>query len=1020
MTIGKYFVFIFFLIGLSSQLLIAQSRYSKPEEYSIINGLPNNEVRCIHKDSKGYIWIGTLYGLAKFDGNKFTIFRHESNSNSISGDVITAIYEDDNGNILVGANGLSIFERKTGNWKNYLHNPNNELSVSNPGVTSITQENDSIYWIITYSGINRFNINTGQFNRLNFQPNTRLFSSKIIAIDPNKFISFQIGSTFYKYNLRKDTVETLSVDYNNEYNSISFFKGNMIGLKHTKFSGYELVVMNLQFKEQRQILSINDGSCTQFQDNDYLYVICSNKLYVLNSDLTIVDEIRFHSQNFSSKSKVDYYCGLREQNGIVWIGTSEGLYKILPQSSFHILDGYSGLTNSYIRSLMVDRENDLIVGVKQGPAYRINNIDNLLLNKLGRIERIDYPSKTGTTYATNQIVELTNGNLLFVTQDTLYYYDAQKRTFTDKLQVKSNKQYFSALEIKSGLLVGSLEKPTLFKVEVNANQINYGSSFKIKNIPDAVYTIYKDCNDQVWIGGEGLYALTFSKDSNSADISQVIPSINGSNFVNNSVWNILEIDSSKLIVCTTTNGFYVYNKSTNAFQHFTSKDGLSSDFICAVLKDHHQNIWMSTKEGVSSFDTKHFALKNHSVKDGSRDCDFNFKCCAKTNSNILLFGSKQGIVYFNPDSIMQDTLRYPLLINEFKVFDSIVKRELSTGDTILLRHDENFFSFEFSMLDFRNPDEIKYKYQLLNYQKQERTITDGANVVTYTDVPPGEYKFKLTGLYSTNSNNSQLIEVVVIIKPAFYQTLIFKLLMFVMLVAIVGVVLLFYIRRKFLRGQLYKMELDLLRAQINPHFIFNTLTSIQHTIIANDKNVAVEQLAKFSRLMRMCLDYSRLDYIPLDKALNFYKTYVAVESVNLDEAIDFQITIEKTIDPAILEVSPMLIQPFIENAIVHGLAPKNKNMKLFLSINILKDVLSCTIEDNGIGREKASEIAKNKAKAHKSMGIEISKKSILLQMKDNVFKQESLIIIDKYNENGIPAGTKVNLKIPYRLNHQML
>jgi sensor histidine kinase YesM len=164
----------------------------------------------------------------------------------------------------------------------------------------------------------------------------------------------------------------------------------------------------------------------------------------------------------------------------------------------------------------------------------------------------------------------------------------------------------------------------------------------------------------------------------------------------------------------------------------------------------------------------------------------------------------------------------------------------------------------------------------------------------------------------------------------------------------------------------------------------------------------------------MCLDYSRIEYITLSKALDFYNTFVSIESVNLDEAIDFTITIDENINPENIEISPMLLQPFIENAIIHGLAPRNKNMKLHLEIYKEDKYLRCVLTDNGIGREKAAELNSIKKKSHQSVGIELTKKGIVLQLQKDVKKGTHFEIIDNYDENNNPIGTTVNLKIAYR------
>jgi sensor histidine kinase YesM len=242
----------------------------------------------------------------------------------------------------------------------------------------------------------------------------------------------------------------------------------------------------------------------------------------------------------------------------------------------------------------------------------------------------------------------------------------------------------------------------------------------------------------------------------------------------------------------------------------------------------------------------------------------------------------------------------------------------------------------------------------------------------------------------------------------------FKIYVGAILFILIAGVIIITIRRQILKGKLYKLELDLLRAQINPHFIFNTLTSIQHTILLKSKEIAIEQLSKFARLMRMGLDFSRLDFVPVDKVLQFFQTYVAVESVNLDEEIDFAITVDPQIDQQKMTISPMIIQPFIENAIIHGLAPKQKNMQLKLDINKTGSYLTCQITDNGIGRKAAAEIAQKKAKTHQSMGIKLSTQKIRAQMAKNRIQSEVVSIEDNYDATGHASGTTIRIIIPFK------
>ena len=442
------FLFTVFILSCTVEVIVAQQRFSHPEKFSVINGLPNNEVRCILKDSKGYIWVGTLYGLAKYDGNKFTVFKHQTGSNCISGDVITTIFEDKQGNILVGANGLSLLERETGHWKNYMHNPNDPFSISNSGISSIAQENDSIYWIITYSGINRFNKNTGKFTCINFRPNSRSFYSSIIEIVPEKRISFCISSVFYKYNFITDTFQIIPVKNNYEYNSIDVFNGGIIDINRSERGVYQAKMRNLALYKDSLLMAVEEGYHALFHDRENLFIVNNNSIYIFDRSFRLIDYIVLQSQALKSKSGLDYFCGLKENNGTIWIGTSEGLYKIPHQSPFHILDNNNDLPNSYIRSLAVDSNNSIWIGVKQGPVYKIPYESCLSKNRISEIERINFPDKNGEVYATNQILQLKNGNLLFITQNSIYHYNIQQGKFTDRFQANSNGQYFSALEIR--------------------------------------------------------------------------------------------------------------------------------------------------------------------------------------------------------------------------------------------------------------------------------------------------------------------------------------------------------------------------------------------------------------------------------------------------------------------------------------------------------------------------------------------------------------------------------------------
>jgi len=998
-------LFIIILLLALAYAGISQTLYATTEIYDETKGLPNNEVRCLLKDTKGYLWVGTIYGLVKYDGNKFVVYNHETNTNSLSGDVITTVFEDNKGRILVGANGISILNRVNNKWTNYLHDPRNNQTISSPNVTSIAQENDSIYWIITSNGINRFNIETGIFEYINFPITSRVLNSKIYSIIPQTSVHFSIASQQYIYSIKnRQWAKSGAQCFSNH----PFMFGNyMVGLVSSKPNQANLVSVSPDSLVKSVLLKNVDNNGLIFSKNGRLYLAAENKIFTFSKEQQLT-----HTIILKHEANNEYTCGLQEDNGTFWLGTTKGLIKVMPQSPFKLLDAKKGLPNEYIRSITIDSKRNLWIGVRQGAAYKISGIDKAINLSSPIIEEVKFPTPNGKTYATNQIIELQNGNLVFVTNESVFLYNTLRGKFTDEYSIPNNKQYFSAVEFDNGILVGSLERPTLFKLSIYNDKFERDPSFNTENQPDIVYSLYKDSQGLIWIGSEGLYLLNGDSKLNPEPI---IPPINEVNYSNNSIWSIVEIDDNRLFIATTTNGFYVYNKKDDTYKHFGKSDGLSTDFTCTALADSQGNVWLSTKESLSYIDTKTFTIKNYPIKLGPLNSEFTFKCGATTNSNQILFGSKQGVVFFNPDSIEQKTHTAPLVINELRVFDKIVAREIMSDDTITLKHNQNFFSLEFSLLDFRNPAEVSYTYQLKNYDKQPRQPTNRFNTVSYTDVPPGKYTFSLTSKTPYSQEAEQSVEVSLIIIPSFYQTPLFKISVGAAIVIFLFALMLLFLNRRLLQGKLQKMELDLLRSQINPHFIFNTLTSIQQTILSSSKEEAVGVLSQFARLMRMFLDYSRLEDITLSEALHFYKTFVMVHSLNLDEPITFDVIIDDAIDEERIKISPMLIQPFLENSIVHGLSPKNSDMTLTIEIEQQEKWLMCTIADNGIGRKKAMEIKAKKAKAYKSVGIELSSKSILLQLKKGRFIEESFKIADNTDDYGNATGTTVYLKIPYKL-----
>lgn len=216
-----------------------------------------------------------------------------------------------------------------------------------------------------------------------------------------------------------------------------------------------------------------------------------------------------------------------------------------------------------------------------------------------------------------------------------------------------------------------------------------------------------------------------------------------------------------------------------------------------------------------------------------------------------------------------------------------------------------------------------------------------------------------------------------------------------------------------LHQQKTDLEMQALRAQMNPHFIFNSLNSINMFILENNKLQASEYLSKFSRLIRLILQNSQEAFIPLERELEALKLYLELESLRFERRFEYKVIVDEEVDTDILKVPPLIIQPYAENAIWHGLMQKKEKGCLTIALYVKDEMLFYEITDDGIGRKKAVELKSKSAATYKSMGMRITTDRLLMLQRQNE-KENSVSITDLILADGSPGGTEVRIKIPVR------
>lgn len=334
----------------------------------------------------------------------------------------------------------------------------------------------------------------------------------------------------------------------------------------------------------------------------------------------------------------------------------------------------------------------------------------------------------------------------------------------------------------------------------------------------------------------------------------------------------------------------------------------------------------------------------------------------------------------------------------------------STNDKLTLSSSERKIQFIFTSPTLRNREQLNYFYRLKGTETDWTISNFQNNQVTFNSLAPGKYQFELK--VENNGKYSEIQSVYFTIKAPFYQTWWFILLSIVSFLLIV-----FYSYKRQLAKQkrksdqineLYASKLTAIQSQMNPHFIFNSLNSIQDLILKGDVEHSYSYITTFSNLVRKTLSHSEKDFIDFEEEVKHLELYLSLEKLRFKK--DFNYTIEAD-DIDDISLPPLLIQPFIENSLVHGLLHKEGNKVLKIRFELAEELI-CTIEDNGIGREKAKEIKLRKRSEHESFsGKAIERR---FEIFSSIYNGNFSCSYDDLYDDGVAAGTKVTLKIPIR------
>jgi len=976
-------VFTFFLWAL--QGLSAQQPFSK--NYQISEGLPSNYIYSVFQDSKGYIWVSSDVGVSRFDGQSFV---HYNSSHGMPDNEVFSLCEDRAGRIWFATlNGKPGFF-----YKGLLYNQSNleilkRCDLKGLAFKMFEQEDGRMVYCGAYKTI--------LIDMERQQVEERLIENGVIVTWQNP--GNEIGGAAHFFGFIKPE----------GYNPIA----PMPVLTQTIqaiTSGDTLIITSdrsLYFlnrytgKVLRVVTDLEVG-------NQYIFLKkIGNKLWAGTRNGAIVLDYP------SLKKEKTYLPGrsvssvMKDREGGLWFSTfEEGLFYVPDPDIVHysIADG---LVHKRVICLSRDPQQRLWIG-SEGSAYSIFDGKSIQ-------SKVIFPQNV-TNKNIRNIRHLYDGSTLVISKaGALVIRDGTERLMVHRAS-DINMDYKGDFWAGLNGLFEIPKKLFLKKMLPSGIGSNIPDSYPLYGIPNIsrfkglkVEKIEFDDQHSVWVGTHnGLYVI----DSSGAERRVLTYSIQDMEF---------DKENKKLWVLCESKGLF-------AFQNGGAIDSLSirnqfGEVICRDLcRDVENNLWVGTASGLFRVQDSSGRLQLTNFW-GVLGLGWDKINAVEVIGNQVFIGKDDGLLSVPKSLLLQSPPSPPALIKAVLINNKI--QSLGADNTLTMDYGQGSLSIGFEGLSFREPQYIRYRYRLEGLDTiWHETASENLEFAT---LRPGNYTFKVLTVNGAGEIGTQASLKIQVKPPFWMRPWFYVLLGTLLLAALFGYVKwrenrlrqVYEVERVLMESRQEKTELqkkntDLrmlaLRLQMNPHFIFNALNTIKG-YYGQDKVIEANAfIGKFARLLRLNLDYSDA-MIPLDQEMELLKIYLQLSQIRYPNKINFQINIPQALNPMEIMIPSMMLQPFVENAVIHGLAPKNGLGNISVDFQVSGQEIIATIRDTGVGRATSSQ--SKLRDLHKPLATQITLER--LQLLGDKGGDNPLIITDLY-ENGKPAGTEVVLHIPFQIN----
>jgi ligand-binding sensor domain-containing protein len=986
--------------------------------YTVNSGLPSNSIKAIFKDSRGFLWIGTEGGLACFNGKSFKIFNE---TNGLKCNQVWGITEDDKQNLWISlygkglakydGNKFTYFDKKDGLVNNAIRriyfskknkclilgtedglsifdgkkfkNFNQHTLLNKFQIVGINERNDELFIYATHDKVYKLLISK------------KISNSKIKVFSTPEFAySSYIDNNYYFFGGTDHFlhVKNLKSQFEQKYPCLllwDFTKDNSntiygAGWNVTDPNGGLFAYKNNTFKDITKKASIiSNGLWCLFFDKQTNQLWCGSidhGLYKVN----LSQYIQLYTKDYFNVNSFSPQEMFEDEKENIWIGAKDN---IIIKHKFNKYTIFSkekllSLTENWCM-LNSKKLEDLISKSQINGGFSCFNIISDKVNNI-------WVNTTWGTFCFNPKFELKfffgsyGGHLIFDSNDITFY----------------GHMYGNIWEIKN--------KYDWTKGITNHILTN-------RNIPRDINKVLAT-NNQIWYASQynGLYVYQNKR---------FISLNEQGKFNESSVTDLATNNKGEIIIGTSSGNVYIatYHDNTfNILQKYEANKQIIGSSISFV--EHLNGIYyIGTNTGIN-------LIKNNKrikfINQSEGLTDVNFIDCIKSKSGLLYISTNKGIFTIDSHKIIHKSKSHqPIYIQSISVNNKPLQKEsiLSKygqiqlqNNTLELTYLENNIDIQFNCNNLFNAPKNVYRYKIIELNTHWSNYSEQGKI-SLLGVPSGNYTILLEGfntgtgeLFKPNSFN-------LIIHPPFWKTWWFIIFILVIIITLLVLIIRYRIRfiekrereKAIISNKLTEIKLEALRAQMNPHFTFNAINSIQNFIIDNNTTQAMFYLGEFSKLIRQTLENASEKFMSLESEIQFLESYLCVQKMRFDKVYT-SIKLQEGIDKYRIQIPPLILQPFIENAFEHAFQLQfNENQKIEIDFSIIENKLICFIRDNGIGFNSGDSNS-----FHRSFGQKLTKDRLDLlnrefQTSDFNFKIRNL----KSLELSL-SGTEVKITFP--------